>query len=112
MDLLSMGMRIKAVRTEKKLTLERLSEKIGISRNFLWEIEAGRKAPAIHTLYNIGKELNISLDYIMGLSDNVKKIIPDTEGSDILKIQNILEHLSLPEIKTIYSLLKTYYESK
>lgn len=47
MDLKLMGEKIKKVRNDKKITLEVLSERIGISRNFLWEIEAGRKAPVI-----------------------------------------------------------------
>ncbi len=111
-ELSTMGMRIKAIRTQKKLTLEKLSENIGISRNFLWEIEAGRKAPAVQTLYNIGKELNVSVDYILGLTDNRKKIVSEEEHSDILEIKNILEHLSVPEIKTIYQLLKTYYQNR
>ena len=72
LNLSEMGDKIKAARTEKKLTLEVLSERLGISRNFLWETEAGRKAPAIQTLYNIGKESNISIDYLFGLSEKPK----------------------------------------
>ncbi len=112
MDFSSMGLRIKAVRMENKLTLEKLSEKIGISRNFLWEIEAGRKAPAIQTLFNIGKELNISVDYVLGLSPNAKRLLADNDDNDISKIQNILEHLTTHEIKILYNLLETYSQNK
>lgn len=55
MDLKAMGVRIKAERKRQKLTIEQLAEKIGISRNFMWEIQEGKKAPAIHTLVNIGR---------------------------------------------------------
>ena len=74
MDLLMLGSKIKTERRHRKITLEKLSEQIGISRNFLWEIEAGRKAPALNTLYNIAVALNISIDYLMGVSDENKHI--------------------------------------
>lgn len=74
MNLSSLGMKIKSERKEQGLTLETLSEKVGISRNFLWEIEAGRKAPALPTLYNLGVTLNISVDYLLDLSPEKKNI--------------------------------------
>ena len=108
MDLALVGKRIKSARLEKRFTLEKLSEKIGISRNFLWEIEAGRKAPAIQTLYNIGKELNLSVDFILGLSNDIKWL-----GSEIeLNINEIIKELNDKEIKTLYALLQTYSQHK
>jgi len=74
MNLSVLGSKIKTERKRQNITLEKLAERIGISRNFLWEIEAGRKAPAINTLYNIGVTLNASIDYLMGLSDENKRI--------------------------------------
>lgn len=74
MDLSTLGMKIKSERKRQGLTLEALSEKLGISRNFLWEIEAGRKAPALPTLYNLGVALNVSIDYLLGLSEEQKRI--------------------------------------
>lgn len=108
MDLAIVGKKIKSARLEKRFTLEKLSENIGISRNFLWEIEAGRKAPAIQTLYSIGKELNLSVDYILGLSNNVKWLEKEIE----LNINGIIKELNNKEINTLYVLLKTYLENK
>ena len=111
MDLSVMGLRIKSVRLENKLTLEKLSEKLGISRNFLWEIEAGRKAPAIQTLFKIGKELNISLDYILGLSPTAAKLSLDKDD-DISKIEYLLNSLTSHEVKILYNLLETYTKNR
>lgn len=78
MDLALLGGRIKAERKLNGLTLENLAEMINISRNYLWEIEAGRKAPALGTLYSIGTTLDISIDYLLGAS-NVRRSISDAE---------------------------------
>lgn len=107
MDMTIMGKRIKAARTQQRLTLEKLSEKIGISRNFLWEIEAGRKAPAIQTLYTISKELNISIDYLFCLSSN-PKLSDNTEPEISKKINHIIDDLNFKEKHMLYALLNTY----
>ncbi len=107
-----MGERLKAARVEKKLTLEKLSEKIGISRNFLWEIEAGRKAPAINTLFCIGKVLNISIDYILGLSVDKKWLDSETEDSKISKICSMMNNMDDAELKFFYKVLCMYFEEK
>ena len=108
LDLSIIGERIKSARTEKKLTLEKLSEQIGISRNFLWEIEAGRKAPAILTLYNIGKSLNLSIDYILGLSNNIKWLETKNEQN----INDIVNEFDKKELDILYKLLKEYINNK
>ncbi len=111
MELAFMGEKIKAARMAKKYTLEKLSEKIGISRNFLWEIEAGRKAPAIQTLYNISKELDLSIDYIFGLNTSKQWLNP-TGNHNKTEVNNLLSDLSDTELSLIAELLKTYIVNK
>ncbi len=111
MDLAFMGEKIKTARMTKKYTLEKLSEKIGISRNFLWEIEAGRKAPAIQTLYSISKELDLSTDYMFGLNTS-KQWLNSTGNHNKTEVNNLLSDLSETELSLIAELLKTYIDNK
>ena len=107
MELSLMGERIKSVRTKQKLTLEKLSEKVGISRNFLWEIEDGRKAPALQTLCGICRELNVSADYLLGFSAVYSRAV----GAEDLvsdKISKIINNFDEREIIMLHELLKTY----
>lgn len=102
MDLSSLGMRIKSARKEQGLTLEVLSEKVGISRNFLWEIEAGRKAPALPTLYSLGVTLNISVDYLLGLSPEKKGIAGQSRVTEReLEISRIISRINDYELKEL-----------
>lgn len=109
MDLTLIGERIKLARTEQKLTLEKLSEKIGISRNFLWEIEDGRKAPALPTFYNICDALNVSADFLFGFSpaDNINKEINPTSS-----LLNSIKDFNEKELTVLSELLKTYNKTK
>ena len=69
MDLSLLGSRIKSERRRSNLTLEQFSEMVGISRNYLWELEDGRKAPALGTLCALALALNISVDYLLGMTE-------------------------------------------
>jgi len=101
MDLLLMGSKIKAERKRLKLTLETLSEQIGISRNYLWEIEAGRKAPALNTLFNLGITLNVSIDYLLGTSAEKKSISDSPATERDLEIARIVKALNEYEVKEL-----------
>lgn len=112
MNLSLLGSKIKYERKQQGLTLEVLSEKLGISRNFLWEIEAGRKAPALPTLYNIGITLNVSIDYLLGVS-NEKKSINSGESAterdlEIARIIKTLNKYEVKELSLIFNVLNNF----
>ena len=119
MDLSLMGSKIKAERKRLNLTLETLSEQIGISRNYLWEIEAGRKVPALNTLFNLGVTLNVSIDYLLGASSEKKSISgnpPTTERDlEIARIMKALSEYELNELSLISNIIhdfSRYFEQK
>lgn len=75
----AMGQRIKAKRKELHLTQEQLAEYADISASFLGHIERGTRIASIETLYAICKALNVSSDYLLGLSAEAA-IKPITSG--------------------------------
>lgn len=68
---IQLGERIRAVRKNRNLTRDELSEMLSISTLFLGYIECGQKGMSIQTLYRICQTLNVSADYILfGKSQN------------------------------------------
>ena len=55
------GMRIKELRTSRKLSQERLAEKAGISSKYLSRIEMGQHFPSIDILTKLANALNVEL---------------------------------------------------
>ena len=55
------GMRIKELRTSRKLSQERLAEKAGISSKYLSRIEMGQHFPSIDILTKLANVLNVEL---------------------------------------------------
>ncbi len=62
------GKKIKAAREKFKFTQFELAEKIGISPNFLGDIERGKKLPSLNVLITISNTLKISLDSLFSES--------------------------------------------
>jgi transcriptional regulator with XRE-family HTH domain len=56
------GRRIKHLRTDAKLSQEKLAEMAGLNRAYIGYIERGERNPTIPTLQKIAKQLNVSID--------------------------------------------------
>jgi transcriptional regulator with XRE-family HTH domain len=62
------GMKIRQERLRRKLTLEQLSGRTGLSKSFLSQVERNLAQPSVTSLKNIAHELGISVVYF--LTDN------------------------------------------
>lgn len=60
---------LKKLRTEKGLTQEELSKILNINRATYAHYETGRREPDAQTLKLFAEYFNVSLDYLMGLTD-------------------------------------------
>ena len=63
--------RLVAVRRERKLTQLQLAELIPVSRTTYSSWEQGRSYPDLEDLAKICSNLNVSADYLIGLSDSI-----------------------------------------
>ncbi len=86
---MKVGIRIKALRKEKKITLKELAEKADISISFLSDIENGRSNPSLERLEEIAKALNTSISYLLG---------EDTPSVD----DQLMELLSDPNLRVAF----------
>lgn len=68
LNLEMLGKRIKQGRLRQDLTQYALAEEVGVSQNFLGDIERGIKAPSITTAIRLANVLNISLDVLFAES--------------------------------------------
>jgi transcriptional regulator with XRE-family HTH domain len=59
------GDRIKALRSDRKLTQEQLSAAAGISIGFLSDVETGKSNIGADKLLDLAEALDVTLDYLM-----------------------------------------------
>ena len=74
----SIGERIKEQRSNKGLSLDKLSKLSGVSKTYLSEIESGVKSnPSADVLLKIATALDVSLPYLLeGNKEDTQKNIP------------------------------------
>ncbi len=60
------GKRIKAFRTEKRITLEGLALKTGFTKGYLSKVETSKKSPPVSTLGIIARALGVTISALLG----------------------------------------------
>ncbi|MFE2861683.1 helix-turn-helix domain-containing protein [Sphingobacterium multivorum] len=61
----ALGQRVRDLRSERKLTMEKLAELSGIDYRQLSYIELGQTDASLSTLYALSQGLNVTLSFLM-----------------------------------------------
>ena len=69
-------MRVKKLRKNAKEQQKDLAEAIGVSQAAISDIENGRRATSFDRLAAICQHYNVSADYLLGLIDEPRTLIP------------------------------------
>ena len=86
--------RLKDLRCERKLTLEQLAEKVGVSKSALGNYESDDyKDMSPFAIARLARFYGVSTDYLLGLTEN-----KDREGGDIAELQ--LSDEALEKLRT------------
>ena len=88
------GEKLKTIRKSRNLTQLELSQRLGVSKGTVSAYEQGLSYPSIETLVKITSILNISSDYLLGISDELSFKLG---GLNKAQMQTILQFVSLIE---------------
>jgi transcriptional regulator with XRE-family HTH domain len=93
------GETLRTLRENKHITRDQLSKDTGVSITALYYYEKDQKTPSIDILRSLAKSLNVSADYLLGLTDNPlneNNEMPDFIKNKLNKLEN-LETQNLPD---------------
>jgi transcriptional regulator with XRE-family HTH domain len=76
----SIGERIKALRTEQRMTLAGLGEKVALSVSYLSQIERDKTTPSLSTLMDIAKVLDVGLRYFFETEAEAAYVVRADQG--------------------------------
>ncbi|MBK8024772.1 MAG: helix-turn-helix transcriptional regulator [Chloroflexi bacterium] len=71
-DLSVLAARLRARRTELGLTQEALAERAEVNQSTVSLLERGEQTPTLTSVIALTKSLDVSLDWLLGMSDDVK----------------------------------------
>ena len=99
--------RLKALRDERNLSQGELSQALGISRGSLSFYENNSRTADIEILYKVSEYFGVTLDYLLGKSDNRKP-----ENSDIGQVTGLsdeaIEQLQITKENMPYTTALNY----
>lgn len=79
-DYVEVGRRIRETRKLRGLTIEALSERVGLATDSLRHIEIAASYPSLQTLYRISAALQVSMDYIAGQTPTLTDCLVQDHG--------------------------------
>jgi transcriptional regulator with XRE-family HTH domain len=70
-----LGERVRALRRERGLTLERLAERSGVSRAMISKLERGEKNPTLVVAAKVAEGLGVDLSRLVGVEERRKVVL-------------------------------------
>lgn len=61
--------RLRQIRQQRKLTQEQLGKKVNVTKVSISGYESGNRTPDMETLQKLAEALDVSVDYLLGLTD-------------------------------------------
>ena len=103
-DWVGFGARVRSNRKMIGLTIEKLSEMINRTENFLISVEKGDKSCSIHTIHLLSKALKVPIDRLL-YGENMK----DKNYTDKEIVHTIIDRCSEKEVKAIKDVIVAMY---
>lgn len=99
---MDLGLKIKKIRTKRKISQIQFAKDIGISRGALSNYERGLRIPPINVLITISKKFNINIEELTDNStiDSNEYIISDDEAK-LLKESNLVSETYNTDFQSI-----------
>lgn len=69
LTLMKFSSRLRELRSEKNLTQTQLAQKLGLTQKIISCYETARSAPSFHSLLILATEYDLSIDWLLGLTD-------------------------------------------
>lgn len=86
--------RLKELRTERKMSQKSLAEKLSYGSTAIANYESGRNEPSIRDLITISHTLNVSIDYLLGITDIQNPYMQDETYEQFCEIRRVFSLLS------------------
>jgi len=99
------GTRLRAYRKQRGLTIEKLAERVGLSPNYLGDMERGKKLPSMGTFIHLVNVLDISADELLKDEINRASYMIDAEISG--KLQGLTPKKRAAVLKILDSVLES-----
>lgn len=107
--------RTKKASNERGLSLQQVAEKAGLSKNTIYKWKDNQQNPRFVTVKAVAEVLNVSVDYLLGNTDNKHSNISFSQlsrKSSVNELANTAEKLSDDDIDNLLTFAKALKDKK
>lgn len=94
-ELIYLGKRLKKLRIKKGMSQKELGEELGVSKVSVCGYENCKRIPTIQTLCLIADSFNVSIDYLFGKDNRIKKSNVEISNEDLEILKSLKENQEL-----------------
>ena len=91
----AVGEKIREIRKQRQLTLDTLSERSGVSKGMLSQIESEKVNPTVATVWKIARGLGVDLEALLKGRNEVIRIFDVLHNSDLVVLDTAEEGIHL-----------------
>lgn len=103
---MELGEKIRTLRHKQKISIEELSEKTGLSKGSISQIERDLTGPSVASLWKISKALGVTMNYFFDEFEDCNPVVRKDERKKILiKKTNRAYELLCPNLKKAIEML-------
>lgn len=92
-DIVSLGEKLKALRTAKKMSQKELAERIGIAKSVISFYESGDRFPSYDVLIKIARIFNVTTDYLLDVERERTVNVSGLSEEDIAAVTTVIDAL-------------------
>lgn len=105
----NLGLRLRALRMKKKLSLQVLADKIGASKAHVWDLEQGKtRNPSLNLLTELSRALDVSIKDLVGEGEETQ----GNENSQLAPLFRDLRGLNPEQLELIRTMTEKLREMK
>lgn len=105
----TLGDRIKQLRKEKDLTQEEMADQLSLNRATISNWEIDRASPDAKTIIQLADFFNVTVDYLMGISDSPQTNF-SPKADKLLKAISLAEELPEEKITELADILEVFID--
>ena len=91
--MVNMGERLKALRTEQKLTQKQIASRVGVAISAISSYEAGVRYPSYDVLIKLAHIYHVSTDYLFGIDRKRSVDVSGLNDDEITLISQMVDML-------------------
>ena len=96
--MVNLGVKLKSLRLEKKLTQKQIADMIGLAISAVSSYESGSRYPSYDVLVKLSRIFHVSTDYLLGMTEKRNIDVSGLRDDEIELISQLVDKLRCQKI--------------